>query len=527
MTTSTRSTVSDYFEHFATTTPSAPLVRHDGREITYGQAFTTVRQLAGALIGSGVRRGDRIAVYSNPHADTLILFLAAAQVGAIFVGLNPKQSTDELVHVLSIAEPTVAFVVGEFDASHSDKVLAAFDQLDPVPRLVGGQTQVFDRPGMDEFLRANTASDDAVAAARNSITDSDPVAMVFTSGSSGRPKGALLTSGPMMRSYAAQAEHWYRRAPRGVADLPINHLGFIGDNCMAVLAGGGSVSIIPRWSPEAVLETIERDRLNFWWTQTTMLLLATRSERWASTDFSSLDLIGFAGAPLNDEMLVALRATGLPLVTGYGMTEVHGNVTYTDPGDPLPVTQETVGRPHPGFDVQVVDDEGTELPAGEVGEVVIKSPSLFGGYRAADGSIDPAVDGNGYYHTNDLAYVRDDGCLVLAGRKDAMFKSGGYNVYPQEVERALESHPQVANAIVTAVPDPTWGQVGHAFVKYRGSTTPEASELVTYLSELLANYKIPKQIVALNDLPMTPSGKIDRRQIASRASIAPAAQTTT
>jgi acyl-CoA synthetase (AMP-forming)/AMP-acid ligase II len=510
--------IGDYLDHFAAVQPDTVLVKQGTTAVTYREAKERVDRLAAALLARGLRRGDRVAVYGHPHSEGLLVFLACARVGAIFTGLAPKQQVDELAYICTRAEPRFLFVVGALAADQLEKVAALGSRLAREAKI--GRVETI-RCGADappgclssEQFEAAAIDREELAVAAAAVAALDPAAMVFTSGSSGAPKAALLVHGPMMRSYSVQAEHWYGRRPVGVADLPINHLGFVADNCMTLMVAGGTINVLERWTPEGVLELLEAERFTFWWTQTTMLLLATRSPRWARTDFGSLERIAFGGAPVNPSMLEALAATGAALSTGYGMTEVHGNITYTDNDAPVEALLHTVGRPHHEFEVRIVDEEGEFCPAGAVGEIVARTDTLFGGYRDRAGAIDPGRDEEGWYHTKDTAFEREDGNFVLVGRKDHMFKSGGFNVYPREVERVLESHPDVSIAVVVDVPDPTWARVGHAYVVPEHDRDLAAEDLDRFAREHLANYKVPKRFHLREELPMLISGKVDSRAL--------------
>ena len=412
--------------------------------------------------------------------------------------------------MLATATPSHLFVIGSFDGAHANK-LAGLDELRSTVKVVLGSTALANAVDYTDYLGGAIVNADVYAQARGAVQTSDAVAMVFTSGSTGKPKGALLTNGPMMLSYAVQAKHWYPdgQPPQGVADLPIHHLGFIADNCMAVLPAGGGGQRPGALDARGVLELVEKNRITFWWTQTTLMQMATESPRWPDTDLSSLRIIGFAGAPVNDRMFAELLDIGIPLATGYGMTEVHGNCTYTDLDAEPDTIRGTVGRPDPMFDVAVLDDDGTPAECGAVGEIVVKGPSLCGGYWHADGTITNVRDADGWYHTKDLGIQMPDGNLKLVGRKDHMFKSGGYNVYPREVESALEQHPDVRSAIVMSVPDEKWGHVGRAFVLRKRDNLTEA-DLRDHMKARLANYKVPKYFVLCAEFPMLASGKVDR-----------------
>ncbi len=515
-------TVADCLEHHAEATPDAILVRHGEQVITYADAAKRAQDLASAMLAQGIGRGDRIAVYANPHSEVLIVFLAASLIGAIFIGINPKQTTAEITHVVSTSTPSHLFVIGSFDDSHVEK-LTRIQAPMPRLRIVLGETEFLGSVPYSQYIGLNRVSQSVYAAARAVIRSHDPVAIVFTSGSTGKPKGALLTNGPMMLAYAVQARHWYPdQPPQGVADLPINHLGFIGDNCMAIFPAGGGVSILENWTPEGVLELVETNRITWWWTQTTLLQLATQSPRWDSTDLSSLAMIAFAGAPVNECMFERLLQTGIPVATSYGMTEVHGNSTYTDMGANPETVLRTVGRADPLFEVAVVSDNGMPNPYGTVGEIVIRGPALCGGYRSADGTVVDVRDEDGWFHTKDLGILRPDGNLTLVGRKDQMYKSGGYNIYPREAESALEEHHAVKSAIVVSIPDEKWGHVGRAFV-LRSDTTLTEADLRTHMGMRVANYKVPKEFVLLDEFPMLASGKIDRRSLAESERCRPSA----
>ncbi len=506
-------TIADLFEHLAAQAPERLLVTHDEFELTYGEAVERVEELAGALLASGVGHGDRVAVYSPPHAQTLLIYLATASIGAIFTGLSPKQSVDEIERVIRDAEPRLLFFVGPLEDEHAGKLAELERRLEggPKPELIAQEASAGRPwPAIHSLLRDRRASTAEHAAARRAIGPRDPVAMVYTSGSTGPARGALLVNGPMVRSYTIQADHWYDEPPVGVADLPIHHLGFVGDNCTSLLAGGGTIHIIERWTPERILELIERRRLTFWWTQTTMLLLASRSERWDATDFSSLRRIAFGGAPITEALRAKLVATGIPLGHGYGMTEVHGNATYVDNDAPIDVITGTVGRGDHRLEVIVADDEGRRCPIGTPGEILIRGETLFGGYRLADGTIDPARDADGWYHTADLGVERPDGNLELAGRKDDMFKSGGFNVYPRQIEQVLEGHEGVSVAAVIDIPDSTWSRVGQAYVLLAPGSRVDEETLRSYSRARLANYKVPKRFELRAELPMLPSGKVDK-----------------
>jgi fatty-acyl-CoA synthase len=484
-----------------------------GERLTYEKIADRVGELARCLLAAGVTQGDRLCVYGAPSPASACLMLAAATIGAIYVGLNPKHQTHELSVILSDAEPRLIIALDVPDRHHAEKLEAA--RGGPSPVVAAGPNGAVGWVAWEEWLkrRASTSELRAVAAR---VTSDDPVAMVHTSGSTGRPKGALLLNRGLAYSYGIQAERWYQRPPAMVSDLPINHLGWVGDHCSAMIVAGGALHFVSPYSPERVLQAIERWRATYWFTITTMLLMAVRSRAWAATDLTSLERIAWGGSAAPYDLVAALAERRVALATCYGMTETTGNVTYTDDDAAPEALCETVGRPDPRIEVRLDDN----------GEILVRGEILFGGYFRRPDATAAAIDGEGWLHTGDLATRRTDGNLVLAGRRHDMIKSGGYNVYPREVELALERHPEVAQAIVVGVNDGTWGEVGHAFVRPALGAALREHDLQRWARRHLANYKVPKRVVIRDELPLLAVGKVDRQALRNEALAAQTALST-
>jgi acyl-CoA synthetase (AMP-forming)/AMP-acid ligase II len=281
-----------------------------------------------------------------------------------------------------------------------------------------------------------------------------------------------------------------------------------------VLVAGGTTVFLEKFDPDAMLALIERERLTGWGHVPTAFAYALALPDAGRRDLSSLQLVIWGGASMPRELIEAVeRLTGARMATSYGSTETGGSVTYTDPEAGLDVLAETVGRPDPRFEVRVADAEGREVAAGVEGELQVRGDHLMTGYWRRPEATRQAIDAAGWLHTGDVALLRPDGNVVLRGRLSEMYKSGGENVYPREVESVLEQHPAVALAAVLGVPDPVYGEVGVACVLRHPGTSPEPETLRAFCRERLVNFKLPKRIEVRDALPMLPIGKVDKRAL--------------
>jgi acyl-CoA synthetase (AMP-forming)/AMP-acid ligase II len=507
----------EYVEHYCRTQPDVIATSDAQGTLTYAELGQRVACLAASLRASGVARGDRVAVHGSPCADGLACLLAIGAIGAIYVGLNPKHQPRELAVVLGDAQPALILLLGSADTEAGARVLEACAQAHVQASIVGpsacGDAISFDW----DAWAANGQENPRLGAGCSSVSPRDPAAIVYTSGSTGAPKGAMLLHRGLVDSYRIQANRWFAERPVMISELPINHLGWVGDHCAAMIVAGGSLHFLERYSPEDVLAMIESRRANYWFTITTMLLLAMRSERWPTADLTSLRRIVWAGAAAPRATVRSLLELGIPLATCYGMTETTGNVTYTDADASLEMLCESVGRPVTEFEVRVVDEHGRRCAPEATGEVQVRGDVVFGGYFRRPEATEQSVDQDGWLHTGDLAVVRSDGNLSLTGRSHDMFKSGGYNVYPREIELVLERHPDVAQAVVVSVEHELWGEVGHAFVQPRAGAVVVGSRLREWCRGYLANYKVPKRISVREAMPMLAIGKVDKQALRDEA----------
>lgn len=516
--------ISDYPAYWADRTPEAAAVFFEAERWTFPAFRDRVDRYARALVAAGVGKGDRVSVLSTPRPEFFVAFLATASIGGIWVGLNPRYTPGEIARVLSDAAPSVVLALAAFEGEDLAGRLAEAAALAKFGgRLVafGGGHDGFEP--LDAFLDAGNAVDDAaLAARRDAVRADDPVLIVYTSGSTGEPKGALLTHFGLCHGYSTQTAHFELEGACIVCNLPVNHIGCVGDLCCAPMVGGGAITFMERFDPEGILAAIDRGQVHCMLGVPTMLQIMTGLPAFATADFSRVRLICWGGAALPRNVLAKLREKDCRLGVTYGMSEVPGSITMSALGADDEELTQTVGRPTIGLDVRIVAEDGRICGIGEEGEVRLRHPSVLHAYFRRPEATKEAFDAEGYLKTGDIGVLDAGGTLRLVGRKKEMFKSGGYNVYPREIEVCLEQHPDVALAAVIGVPDPLYQEVGHAYVIPRQGVPHGgfAEALALWCRERLANYKRPKRITVSDELPLLPVGKVDKVELKRRQAAA-------
>ena len=511
--------VSDYPRHWAGADPAKEAVVFESARWSYRELADRVDACARALLAEGIRPGDRVATLSPPHPDFYRTFLATASIGAIWVGLNPRYQIRELEYVVADAGPRLIFARSTIGGRDYRSELAALGASCPsVERFV-----LLDDPApappaqsMTAFLEAGRAiDDDRLAAARQAVQSAAPCLIVYTSGTTGKPKGAIINHHGLIHVARVQHAIWPADPLRVVNNLPINHIGCVGDITCDTLVPGGTIIFQEQFDPGEMLALVEREGATFFGHVPTALQLLVTHPRFATTDFSRVQLIIWEGAAAPPELVETLRSRCPELANAYGMTETVGSVTFTFDADGADVLSDSVGWPVPEYQVRIADGDGRPVAPGTPGEIQVKGDFVTLGYWNRPEATRELFQ-DGWLRTGDIAVERPDGAIRLIGRLKEMFKSGGYNVYPREIEIVLESHPDVAMAAVIGMPDPLYQEVGHAFVMTHPGRTPTVETLERHCRDQLANYKVPKRFTVSSELPMLPIGKIDKQALKAR-----------
>ncbi|HTO83526.1 MAG TPA: class I adenylate-forming enzyme family protein [Methylomirabilota bacterium] len=505
--------ISDYPDYWAARRPGhEAMVLHDLR-LTYADLAAAVDRCARAMFAAGVRRGDRVAVLCTPRPEGLICFLAAARLGAMFSGLNLRFKRDELAYVVGDSAPRLLIGLPRFEErDYRDDLRALAEGHPSIERVVTFFEAV---PGLsqayDEFLGGGAAVDaDAYARALGEVGPDDPVLLIYTSGSSGRPKGAMLSHRGLSHCHRNQCDHWWAEPLRILDNLTLSNVFGVGDLFCCCLVGGGTTVFMERFDARGVLATIEREKVTVWGQVATMLQLALAHPDFATFELSSLQLIFWAGAPAPRDLILKLQAICPNLSTNYGLTETVSGVTYAKAGSSLEVLAETAGAPDPHYELRIVAPDGRVLGDGEEGEIQVRGLCQMVGYYNRPEATAQMIDGEGWLHSGDIGIRRPDGNYRIVGRLSDMYKSGGFNVYPREIEILLESHPDIAMAAVVGVRDGLYGEVGWAYLMPESGAVLNEAELTAWCRARLANFKVPKRFIVRDQLPMLAVGKVDK-----------------
>ena len=470
-------------------TPNRIALIHEDRSTSYAQLDDRVNRLAGVLRGRGVRRGDRVAYLGPNHPAYLEALFAAGLIGAVFVPLNTRLTVPELRHQLE-------------DSGSTLLLSTRCAQVDNLGDIV-------------EVMAAEGADYEAALAAASPEHPDEPVGaddlclIMYTSGTTGRPKGAMLTHGNLTWNCVNVLVDVDLAADEvTLVSAPLFHIAALGMTCLPTLLKGGTVILESAFEPARALAAVERHRITCLFGVPAMYEMLAAEPGWERADLSSLRNLLCGGAPVPARTIRRYLERGLAFVQGYGMTEAAPGVLLLDRRD-VHEHAGSAGVPQFFTDVRLVGgDGGAPVGVGEPGEVLVSGPNVTPGYwRRAEETREAFHDGV-WFRSGDIATVDAEGYVRLVDRVKDMIISGGENVYPAEVEDALLEHPDVAECAVFGVPDDKWGEVGRAVVVLKAGRACDEAALLAHLDGRLARYKIPKSVVFAESLPRSGAGKL-------------------
>ncbi|MCY4360625.1 MAG: class I adenylate-forming enzyme family protein [Gammaproteobacteria bacterium] len=518
----------DYLYRHAGSAPGKLALSNGNAGYSYRELLLQVEACARGLLASGVNKGDRVATLSPPHPDYFIIFLATSAIGGIWVGLNSRYTRAELEHVIADSEPCVIFARTRIGARDYREDLRYFQgRIDSVKHIVTLDEDA-GLPGAvsyrDFLARQAEASIAALAAAQKNVVSDDAALLVYTSGTTGKPKGALLHHYGAIRHCQVQGSLRPAGELRQLNAYPINHIAGVIAGSVYGLVFGGTTYFLEKFDPATVLKLIEEKRISAWGGVPVMLQRVLDHPDFPGADLSSVRVVAYSGGMVSKALLERIVRDVCPAVaTMYGLTEATGTVTAVAATDDVELLAETIGKPVADCEFRLADDAGKPVAKGEHGEIQLRGPFIMKGYWRLPEATREAIDEDGWLRTKDVALERDDGNIVLVGRLSDMYKSGGYNVYPSEIEQALEAHPSVNLACVVGVPDTAYGEVGYAFVTPALGQSPDSRALLEHCRARLAGYKLPKHIIIEDELPVLANNKPDKRRLkaAARKAVAP------
>ncbi|HOD27923.1 MAG TPA: class I adenylate-forming enzyme family protein [Syntrophales bacterium] len=506
-----------YVEKWAQAKPGAETLVFGDERLSWGDFKERMDRIARAYLAIGVGKGDRIALLSAARNEFLLTYMAAGKVGAMWLGLNPKFTLDELRYQIGDSRPAVLIAVRTFLGNDLAATITALKEEFPFIR----QVLVIGDPvdGTENFQDFVDRPRPELAAALEKraaeIRPGDEALLMYTSGSTGKPKGVVHTHESIVENIKVEVVKFYvGEETRCLLHFPINHVAADVEIGFAAVMAGGCLVFMEQFDPVGALKTIEKEKITMFGQVPVMFLLQMKQPEFFQTDFSRVRLMAWAGAAAPKVMIDVLSGicakTGGMMITGYGSTEVCGFVTYTEKDDDLDTLLKTAGRIAPPFELKIVDDDHRELPDGEIGEIAVRGPFMFKGYLNKPEATAEVLDRDGWYYTSDLAFKDARGYITITGRKSEMFKTGGENVYPREIEEIIETHPSVLFSAVMGVPDEIYQEVGWAFVMPTPGKEVTEEELRELCRSKLANFKVPKKFFVRPLLPLLASGKVSK-----------------
>ncbi|MFE1315582.1 o-succinylbenzoate--CoA ligase [Streptomyces sp. NPDC058755] len=478
--------------HRARMTPHRTALVHGDKPTDYRTLHTRTTRLARALRARGVRRGDRVAYLGPNHPAYLETLFAAGLLGAVFVPLNTRLAAPELAYQLAdsgarvlVHAPARTALPDAPEVRTYVEVGAAYEEL-----LASGDDEPIDEP----------------------VTPDDTCIIMYTSGTTGRPKGAMLTHGNLTwNAINVLVDTDLTADERALVSAPLFHTAGLNMLTLPVLLKGGTCVLVESFDPEATFDLVERHRITFMFGVPTMFDQIARHPRWPAADLSSLRILTCGGSPVPTPLIAAYQERGLTFLQGYGMTEAAPGTLFLD-AEHAVSKAGSAGVPHFFSDVRVVRPDLTPVDAGETGEVVVRGPHVMSGYWGLP-EESAASFADGWFRSGDAARVDADGYVYIVDRMKDVIISGGENVYPAEIEDLLLAHPGIAECAVIGVPDDTWGEVPRAVVVPEAGVDLDPDEVLASLAGRLAKYKIPKSLVVADELPRTASGKLLKSRV--------------
>jgi acyl-CoA synthetase (AMP-forming)/AMP-acid ligase II len=481
----------------------------DERErLTFADLAPRVEQAARALLAGGVEPGDRVAIWAPNCTEWAIAALGIFTAGGVLVPVNTRFKGAEARDVLDRAQVKVLFTVTDFLDTNYEALIRAEPAL-PLLR------EIIDLRGASwrDFL-ARDAGGTLPAVDGEHLN-----AILFTSGTTGRPKGAMLSHGATVRAYDSWATVvGLREGDRYLVVNPFFHSFGLNAGIIASLVKGATIIPHAVFEVDAVMRRAAEERVSMLPGPPTVYQTILDHPRLAEFDMSSLRLAVTGAAPVPVELIRRMRAElGFEtIITGYGLTEATGIATMCRHDDDPETISTTSGRAIPDVEVLVVDAKGEEVPRGEPGEVVVRGYNVMKGYTDDPQATAETIDSEGWLHTGDVAVMNDRGYIRITDRMKEMFIVGGFNAYPAEIENMINEHSAVGQVAVIGVPDDRMGEVGYAFVIPRLNATVDTEELHAWCRERMANYKVPRTFEIVTELPMNATGKVAKDELRDR-----------
>lgn len=497
--------VTDWLDKRAKFTPQR-VALHDRlsqRDITYAAWNATANQTAHYFCETfGLQKGDRVAVYATNCLAYLDIWIACGKIGAILQNLNWRLTVSELEQLLNDAAPRILV--------YSDDFIEQVNQLRPNLTSIAHFVAIHTRAAASDETFSSRASANQDFRANPTLTPDDPWVICYTGGTTGLPKGAILTHGNMAWNAVNTVSSWaLDQNDVAILNAPLFHTGGLNVFTLPLISVGGKSIVCHTFNVDEVFDLIESAEVTVFFGVPTMFVMLQQSPRWHTVDFSRLKIVISGGAPCPLPIFEKFWARSVDFKTGYGLTEAGPN-TFVLPREDVHRKPGSVGFPLMHIDVKIVHEDGALCRPGEYGELLIRGPHVTPGYWNKPAETAKAIR-DGWLYTGDLATCDDEGYYSIVGRVKDMIISGGENIYPAEVESIMHGYPAIIEAALIAIPDEKWGEVGRAIVVIQPDVSFDEADFTAYLTQRLAKYKLPKSVIQVENLPRTGPGKIDKK----------------
>jgi len=498
--------------------PDRELMVFEKYRWTYEQTNERVNRLAHALTEAGVGKGDRVGMLSVNCSQYIEAYFAAAKTGAIFVPLNFRAKADELAYMINTSEAKVLFV-GE---RYLDMV------RDMKPQLTGLENCIsIDAPYEGMLNYEEQISSGSEEEFFSEIEDEDVTILMFTSGTTGRPKGVPLTHDSFSTYILDNVDPADPEIEeKNIVTVPMYHVAGI-QGILAAVYGGRTLILMRQFEVKEWMEMVQQEKAHRVMLVPTMLKQVIDHDDFAGFDLSSLQIITYGAAAMPFEVIKKAIAAfpDVSFINAFGQTETGSTITTLGPEDhdingteeekdkKLKRLSSSIGRPLPDVEIKIIDEQGNSVPSNVVGEIVAQGPRIMSGYWQDEEKTAKAFTPDGWLRTSDMGYMDEDGYIYLAGRADDLIIRGGENISPREVEDVIISHPKVEEAAVIGIPDEEWGQEPRAIVVLKGGETATADEIIEFSRSKLASFKRPRSVIFVDNLPRSALGKLSRKQL--------------
>ncbi|MBT4638788.1 MAG: long-chain-fatty-acid--CoA ligase [Deltaproteobacteria bacterium] len=489
--------------------PDRGVMRYQDKDMSYRELNLRVNRLAGSMLKMGIRQGDRIAILAANSNAYLEVCLACGKIGVVFIPLNARLKGDELKYIIKHGKAKALFTIPPF----VELVASMKGELPIVEHFICIGQPAEGYGDYEALLSESTEMEPDVQ-----VTESDVFCQMYTSGTTGLPKGAMLTHRNLLSvATACCLEHDIKAGDKYLMVMPLFHVGGLVPALSALIVGA-KLFVYPTFDPQEVLRAISENKITHAALVAAMILFVLSVPDAGSHDFSKLKYIVYGGSPISPDLLKqAMTVFKCDFIQGYGLTEAASFATLLRPEDHvLDGTPEqlkrltSAGKEMLGIEVKVVDEQGEEVKAGDLGEIIIKGENNMLGYWEQPEETTEALR-NGWFYSGDMGTVDDEGYIFILERKKDMIISGGENIYSREIEDVLASHPAVAEGSIIGVPDEVWGESVKAVIVVKEGESVTEQEIIDFCASKLAGYKKPKSVDILTELPRTPAGKVLKR----------------